>query len=157
RLSQHPISSTTSRPSRCPAVTTKRGVAGLADLTPAARHMGENGLRALAASPPLNAADASSVARRTGTLTRKAPPKRAEVNPQRACRPAPEPNTRNDTRENGLRRWTASHRLTAEPSFWLLCRKSDAARMKKPRQSAAGLSGDEHRGGLPVVPARILV
>jgi hypothetical protein len=28
RLSQHPISSTTSRPCKCPAVTTERGVAG---------------------------------------------------------------------------------------------------------------------------------
>jgi hypothetical protein len=47
---------------------------GLADLTPVARHLGENGLRALAASPPLNAADASSVAQRAGeTLARKSP------------------------------------------------------------------------------------
>src|SRR4029077_20765462 len=39
---------------------------GLADLTPVARHLGENGLRALAANPPLNAADVSSVERREG-------------------------------------------------------------------------------------------
>ena len=44
---------------------------GLADLTPVARHLGENGLRALAASPPLNAADASSVARREGDARTK--------------------------------------------------------------------------------------
>jgi len=45
----------------------------LADLTPVARHLGANGLRALAASPSLNAANASSVARREETLTLKSP------------------------------------------------------------------------------------
>ena len=55
---------------------------GLADLTPVARHLGENGL--MAASPPLNAADATSGARRRGTLTRKS---LAEAGPSRSMNP----------------------------------------------------------------------
>ena len=33
--------------------------------------------------------------------------------------------------------WAANHRLNAEPRFWLVCRKSDPTRMKKPRRSGA--------------------
>src|SRR5207342_793009 len=81
----------------------------------------ENGLRALVASPPLNAADASSVARRTGTLTRNAPPGSGAKSTMRAAEPwrkRGNPHRDTTTETVAQRRGDSRHgKQTAKPNL----------------------------------------